>query len=411
MKKTWVRKTLSVGVLAAGALLFAPAAAAQADVDQVTTYNSGWVNGTQLAVPVNVPVNLVGNSAGVLLGQSQSYGVGANHIEESGEVDQLSGRNNGILNGTQIAVPITVPINVTGNSLAVLGNSRAGGISSNWVESAKATESGCCDNDRDRGVGNVGQVSAWNNGILNGTQIAAPITVPINACGNSLALIGNSQATGLCSNHVGSRARKVWKLEGKKQNRAESFWDNDGVGNVDQLSFRNNGILNGTQIAAPITVPINACGNSLALLGNSRAFGACTNHVGDGFDRKRVRVVRPGDILGDGDCAGTRGHGVVKSYGCDDDGDVQGDNGYGGHKGDVRGDKGYGGHKGDKNDGYGKPAADTAPDGYGDEAPTQYGDDMTGRSAEKSPVSELTNRLGGVGGTDVAGLDLLDSLR
>ena len=96
--KTWVRKTLSVGVLAAGALLFAPGAA-NADVRQSNGDNNGILNGTQIAVPVRVPVNVVGNSLGIL-GIADSHAAGIN-FTESTRGGQSNGNNNGILNGTQ----------------------------------------------------------------------------------------------------------------------------------------------------------------------------------------------------------------------------------------------------------------------------------------------------------------------
>src|SRR4029453_6205396 len=77
--KTWVRKTLSVGVLAAGALLFAPGAA-HAGVSQDTSENNGALNGTQLSAPVNIPVNFVGNAIGVA-GEANAAGAGSNWTE------------------------------------------------------------------------------------------------------------------------------------------------------------------------------------------------------------------------------------------------------------------------------------------------------------------------------------------
>src|SRR5688572_12791488 len=300
MKKTWVRKTLSVGVLAAGALLLAPAAAAQADVDQVTYGNIGALNGTQIAVPVKVPVNVVGNAVSVL-GVAHAQGTGINKLE--------SARTESILDG--------------------------GGD----------------------GVGSVDQVSAGNFGALNGTQIAVPITVPINACGNSLAVVGVTSANAFCANIVGG-GHRVWKLEGKKQKRTESGLDGggDGVGSVDQVSAGNFGLANGTQIAAPITIPINACGNSLAVLGLASANGTCVNYLGSGHGNRKhihwvkpVKPIWPGDVIGDGgglggDCGPVKGivkgHGHGHGYGCDDDGDVRGDQGYNDDQ-DVK-DDGYG---------------------------------------------------------------------
>src|SRR4051794_34935105 len=134
--KTWVRKTLSVGVLAAGALLFAPAAA-QADAHQSNGDNNGILNGTQLVTGVKVPVNVTGNSLAIL-GAADATGVGVNHVE-SGKVGakrgwfpggghvQSNGDNKGIANGTQAYLPISVPINIVGNAAAVAGFASAQG--------------------------------------------------------------------------------------------------------------------------------------------------------------------------------------------------------------------------------------------------------------------------------------------
>src|SRR4029450_2337064 len=97
--KTWVRKTLSVGVLAAGALLLAPGAA-HAGVSQDTSDNNGILNGTQLVAPVSVPVNIVGNAIGVA-GEANAAGAGWNKGSWAESVKQTSKGNNGILNRSE----------------------------------------------------------------------------------------------------------------------------------------------------------------------------------------------------------------------------------------------------------------------------------------------------------------------
>ena len=167
--KTWVRKTLSVGVLAAGALLFAPAAA-HADVSQDSSDNNGVLNGTQVVAPINVPVNVIGNAIGVA-GEANAAGAGANWLAESGHhVNQDSSDNNGILNGTQAYLPINVPVNVVGNAVALLGEANAAGAGMNGQQTESARTE----------TGGVNQDSTDNNGVLNGTQLYAPIDVPIN---------------------------------------------------------------------------------------------------------------------------------------------------------------------------------------------------------------------------------------
>jgi hypothetical protein len=351
--KTWVRKTLSVGVLAAGALLFGPGVA-HADVHQDSYHNNGILNGAQLVAPVSVPVNIVGNAIGVA-GEASAVGVGQN-ITESGRVSQRSHDNNGIANGLQGYLPVNVPVNVVGNAAALLGQADAAGAGVNQTESAKVTEHGR------RGWG---QRSHDNNGILNGTQIYAPVDVPINICGNALSLLGAAHARAICANGHGDR------IESAKQD-----------------SHHNNGILNGGQVYAPISLPVNVCGNAFGFLGGAHAAAFCSN--------------------GHGGVMGDHGHGHRHGHG-----GVMGDHGHRHGHGGVNGDHGHRhGHgqdcdavnSGDHDRNLGDGAA------LGDNDDTKYGRNsrsMGGRAAaepaEASPVSGLTQ---GVGAANLGGLDL-----
>jgi hypothetical protein len=469
--KTWVRKTLSVGVLAAGALLFAPGGAAHADSRQITGANNGILNGTQIAVPVRVPVNIVGNSLGIL-GIANAQGVGVNRVTESASTNegrrrgpgavQATGVNNGILNGSQVYLPVNVPVNVVGNSIAALGTANSTGVGVNRVtESAKTTEGGWWGGDS--------QITGVNNGIANGTQIYAPIDVPINVCGNSIALLGGAYSNALCANDLGGHRGGLFRKESGKVSHgvdaAQITGANNGIANGTQLlapislpvnlsgnsaavagiansravsrnesghgddfvqaTGVNNGILNGSQIAIPINVPINVCGNSLGILGAASASAGCLNDLGDddnwGWD---------GDN-GHGHGHGHNGHGNGGNGG--HGGQNAGDHGNNG--GDYLGDNGsqnaggYGGNGNQADDnGYGATQPATADDhgygdvqddnkGYNDEAPVSTGSHSDnkggGREAAKSsPVGDLTEAVSGVSGN--SGLDqlgLLNTLR
>ncbi len=439
--KTWVRKTLSVGVLAAGALLFAPGAA-NADVRQTTGANNGVLNGTQLAVPVRVPVNIVGNSLAIL-GAADAQGVGANFTESGRRngATQATGVNNGILNGTQAYLPVSVPVNVVGNAAAIAGGASATGVGVNGrqVESKRVTEGGWGDS----------QFTGANNGIGNGTQIYAPIDVPINVCGNSLAILGGASSSAICANDVSGHRGGNWNrnrhresaqdrrgghgavqatgvnngilngtqlyapislplnlsgnsaaLLGSASSRAISRNESGHDDDFTQATGVNNGLLNGSQVAVPISVPINVCGNSLGILGAAQSAAACSNETGrSGFFGGRDRD-RDWDGGWDGDDRPRPGH---------DDDDFDADNG------DVDDDayEGDGDVKPDANDGYTQPAgeepaeepaAEPTDDGYGKPATGEEpatGSHTTkkgGRAAtEASPVSGLTDTVGGLG--------------
>jgi len=465
LMKTWVRKTLSVGVLAAGALLFAPGAA-HADSHQSNGDNNGILNGTQLVTGVQVPVNVVGNSVGIL-GEANSFGTGINRVEGT-HVAQFNGDNNGIANGTQAYLPISVPLNIAGNSVAVAGEANSAAAAVNEVhsrraESAHTTEGWWGGHDG-------GQFNGDNNGIANGTQIYAPISVPINACGNSIALLGGAFSQAICGNDVfgGTRVHRFHRESGKV---TESGWqsngDNNGILNGTQLyapislpvnlsgnavgvlgeansravsgnriesgqggwgnqsNGDNNGILNGTQIAAPISIPINVCGNSLGILGAAGSAAACGNDVFGGddiwIDDHGHRHHGGGHGVFDGD-NGHKGHHGHKGHGQN-----AGDNG---NQGDDNGQ--YAGDNGTKPDtsGYGDDnGTEPATSGYGDDNGTEpatngysgnkddnskYGDKSTRgkKSTEASPVASLTDTVGGVSGNSgLGGLGLLNTLR
>lgn len=476
--KTWVRKTLSVGVLAAGALLFGPAAA-HADSHQINGGNTGILNGSQIVTGVQVPVNVVGNSAGIL-GEARSFGTGVNRIQESSHVDQVNGHNTGIANGSQVYMPITVPLNVAGNAAAVAGQAGAAATAVNDVH-GQETESGWWGGGDD-----VYQVNGGNTGIGNGSQIYSPVNIPVNACGNSIALLGGAWSQGLCANDIESGQTgggDVHQINGGNTgilngtqlyapvnmpvnlsgnsiaalgtansravsgNKIESA--QDGWGNqITQINGHNTGIANGSQIAAPINIPINVCGNSLGILGSANSAALCANNIGDsGF--------RGQDIFGD-DSFRDPGFWIDDEGNCHQgDGDFDGDNGHKGHKGHKPHKGQNAGDQGNKGDDDGQYAGDNgtkpATSGYGDDNGTEpasagygadngadngddngtepatagyqgnkddntkYGDKDTrgkSKSTEATPVANLTDAVSGMSDSSgLGGFGLLNTLR
>src|SRR6266702_1669506 len=60
--KTWVRKSLKVGILSAGFLLIGGAAANAAS----TADNFGVLGGNQVQAPIQAPISVTGNAIGLL---------------------------------------------------------------------------------------------------------------------------------------------------------------------------------------------------------------------------------------------------------------------------------------------------------------------------------------------------------
>jgi hypothetical protein len=370
LMKTWARKTISVGVLAAGALLFAPSAAHA--VDQVATDNTGLLNATQIVAPINAPISIAGIGAGILgdgVGAGQVTGSGST---ESGHARQSSTDNTGALNGTQAYVPVNVPVSVAGVGVGVLGNGAGEGSVSNNTESGHAASQDASDNTgalnatqvylpvnlpislAGVGVGILGdgagsgtvsnggthgygasesgatQSSTGNTGAANGTQVYAPLNLPISLAGVGIGVLGDGQGAGTVSNENGN-----------------------GGGGASQTSDDNTGVANGTQVYAPVNAPVCVAGIGLGILGDGHGAGSCDNG-GDDTD---------GGNGGDNDG--------------DDDGDDDGDN-----------------------DG------DGGSDGYGDQARSH----ARTATREATPVDGLTSNLTGQA-ANVGGLGLLNTLR
>lgn len=93
--------------------------------------------------------------------------------------------------------------------------------------------------------------TSGNHSILGGNQIKVPIDIPVNVCGNAIALLGDAFAGCKGGAHVGGHHHHG-------QN-----WHTSG----------NNSIGGGNQVKVPVKVPVNVCGNSAAVLGD--AFSGC----------------------------------------------------------------------------------------------------------------------------------------
>ncbi|MFE9859285.1 chaplin [Streptomyces sp. NPDC005780] len=129
----------------------------------------------------------------------------------------------GVLSGNSVQIPVEVPVNVCGNSVNVVGllNPAAGNACANVSDGAAAgrhgstagtsgshaSDNGRASDDRGRGVragtgkhraagsDNGGGATAEGTakgspGLLSGNQIQVPIDIPVNACGNSVTIGG-----------------------------------------------------------------------------------------------------------------------------------------------------------------------------------------------------------------------------
>ena len=90
------------------------------------TINKGFLNGNLVKIPVQVPINVCGNAI-AFIGKAEAACVGGAvaHIRKSARDSGDTTVNAGWLNGNKLKVPVQVPVNVSGNALALIGKAAA----------------------------------------------------------------------------------------------------------------------------------------------------------------------------------------------------------------------------------------------------------------------------------------------
>ncbi|WP_369255305.1 chaplin [Streptomyces sp. R35] len=143
--KRVARNGLIAAAAASGALVVTMPAHADSAADGTAVGSPGLVSGNTIQLPVHVPVNVCGNTvnvAGLLnpaagnscANESEGGGAVAPGDTHGGADAHGSGKDSpGVLSGNGVQLPVHLPVNVTGNSVTVvgLGNASVGNESTN----------------------------------------------------------------------------------------------------------------------------------------------------------------------------------------------------------------------------------------------------------------------------------------
>jgi len=241
--RTWAKGAKPAALLALGVMALTGGGPAFADTDGDHSIGGG----NQVSLPVTLPVDISGNAVGILGGaKARSHGgaiVKGDPAADAGG-NRTSGRGS-ILGGNQVVAPITAPVNVCGNAISVFGGSDAA------CKGGAAVKSG---GKGRAGSGAGGNRTSGRGSILGGNQVVAPVTAPVNVCGTAVAVAGGAKA--------GCKGGAAVKSGGK--GRAGS-----GAGG-NRTSGRGS-ILGGNQVVAPVTAPVNVCGTAVAVAGGAKA--------------------------------------------------------------------------------------------------------------------------------------------
>lgn len=237
--RTWAKGTSRAAVLAAGLVVLGVGAVPANAFADTTDGNGSVLGGNQLNAPVTAPVDVSGNGASIL-GESFAASGGGAKVRRPGGAGQQTSGAFGVGSGNQVNAPVAVPVNVCGNGAAVIGKAVAG-----CQGGAKVADGG----------GGDGQTTDGTGGVASGNQVNAPVSVPVNVCGNAVAIIGAAGA--------GCEGGSVVK----------------GGAGTGQSTSGVFGVGSGNQLNAPVSLPVNVCGNAAGA-----AFAACEGgaSTGDG---------------------------------------------------------------------------------------------------------------------------------
>ncbi|MFF4240153.1 chaplin family protein [Actinomadura geliboluensis] len=176
--RTRAKGTSRAAVLAAGFVALGVTVLPSHAFADVTSGDGGVLSGNQIDAPVSAPVDVSGNNVAVAgIGDATSHG-GAKVHKRHADGQRTSGAH-GIASGNQVNAPVSAPVNVCGNSAAVVGTA----------------DSGCKGGAKVNGGGaHGGQTTDGSGGALAGNQLNAPISAPVNVCGSAAAVAGIASA-------------------------------------------------------------------------------------------------------------------------------------------------------------------------------------------------------------------------
>jgi LPXTG-motif cell wall-anchored protein len=156
---------------------------------------SGLLSGNNVQAPIDVPVNVCGNTIGVLAALNDAYGNACGNVSHGDRSGSAGGARavgqtedaHGIGSGNSVQAPVHVPVNVCGNTVDVLAalNDAYGNACGNVSHTDKSSSSYGGSADGARAVGHTED----SYGLLSGNSVQAPIHVPVNVCGNSVDVL------------------------------------------------------------------------------------------------------------------------------------------------------------------------------------------------------------------------------
>jgi hypothetical protein len=228
------------GVLFAGGLTVLGATAANAA--DSTTGDDSILSGSVVDAVVSVPVTLNGTSVSVLGDATSSEASTPAPAAPAAPAPTTSG-DHSVLGGTNVAPLVSIPVDLGGNAVSVVGDSFSSDSTTDAPEPAPAAAPAASETSGDDSVG-------------GGTNVAPVVTVPVTVSGNSISLVGDSSSED-SSTAIGGPA--------------------PSAGTAGSGTSGNDGILGGTLVSPDATIPVTVGGNAISVVGDSSSTGSVTD--------------------------------------------------------------------------------------------------------------------------------------
>ncbi|WP_433244592.1 chaplin family protein [Actinomadura nitritigenes] len=235
--RTWARSTARTAALTASFVALGVSVVPANAFADATNGDGSVLGGNQVDLPISAPVEVSGNGAGIVGGGHGASKGGASVLNGGGGGGQHTSGKGGVGGGNQVNAPVSLPVNACGNAVALIGKADAGCKGGSSVVN---------------GGGSGGQKTSGKHSVIGGNQVNAPISAPVDVCGNAVAIIGKAEA-------------------GCKGGATVHNGGGSGHGRGGQTTGGALGVIAGNQVNAPISAPVNVCGNAVAIVGQAVA--------------------------------------------------------------------------------------------------------------------------------------------
>ncbi len=160
-------------------------------------YSAGILSGNRIDLPVALSLNLCGNGV-TLFGHTSAASTCGTLTPATQVAAESATRRGGLLADNVVRAPLTVPVNVCGNHVAVAATADSGSGSTCVADASGTSAAQPSMESAVSGNEPAVVVARLLGGMLSANEVRAPITAPANVCGNTVGAASTSSAAVTC---------------------------------------------------------------------------------------------------------------------------------------------------------------------------------------------------------------------